>query len=772
MKSHPRVLTVLVTVALLLAGCTGDPSPSPRPSDPVNAPALPATAFAPLPGRGSGVETSIDAMVSDGDTLLMVATVTGRADLPVLRSSTDAGATWTDGGLTDEAAAASQVHERSVGVAAVARLGSERRWLALGETDDQTFAWTSSDAQIWARTPVVGIEPDNDHVEGVAGFSGGGFVAVGYHWTAARSTPRIWRSPDGITWTPSKPPGGEGSLHEVATSGDQVVAVGSRDLTPMVKGRSGESLLFTSADRGVTWASVKVPEPSDSSNFSSSLDEVTETDSGFVVGGSYHDHDEGTYRPLLLGNSDLAHWRHLRPLPEYDESSGVDELLSIGSTIVVAQGSTTTDSRSKLSVHYLSPGTEGWRSASNGVSSESVTEVAAATVADGMVIGVQVDTRPHTSVLWRYDTLWHRSEVPVTTLDTAPVIRPGGLLMVDGALAAYGSAQGAEVWWPALSGGFGEPHLMLDEPGAAVGQVGWSPSGGFMADAWASGNYAFTLRSNNGTTWSRSPTTTFATTDQYTYSEVNDLVWAHNRWVVVGEKSSNGSVRRSALVYTSTDGRRWVQGRPTKVTNRGDWYGSNSPLDDLHGLDNRARSMNGVLGMAKGLLAVGETTTARYDRPAAWLSTDNSTWRLINLDSPGYASAGVHHAVRVGDVVVAQGWALAAKAKKSVRAMWRSTDGGRTWRFQAFEGAESGHMLLSSDREFIWLVRSDDQRTLTQYRSADGLTWTSAPLPVTGMADGMKVFMQDGLIERGTLHLMLVLATRSEATTVVQAVPL
>lgn len=123
-------------------------------------------------------------------------------------------------------------------------------------------------------------------------------------------------------------------------------------------------------------------------------------------------------------------------------------------------------------------------------------------------------------------------------------------------------------------------------------------------------------------------------------------------------------------------------------------------------------------------------------------------------------------------MVVAQGWALAAKAKQSVRAMWRSTDGGRTWRFQASEGAQSGHMLLASDREFIWLVRSDDQRTLTLYRSVDGLTWTSAPLPVTGMADGMKVFMQDGLIERGTLQLMLVLATRSEATTVVQAVPL
>lgn len=202
-------MTVLVAVALLLAGCTGDPSPSPSQRSGECA-RIAGDGLSSLPGRGSGVETSIDAMVSDGNTLLMVATVTGRADLPVLRSSTDAGATWTDGRLTDEAAAASQVHERSVRVAAVARLGSERRWLALGETDDQTFAWTSSDAQIWARTPVVGIDPDNDQVEGVAGFSGGGFVAVGYHWTAARSTPRIWRSPDGITWTPSKPPAAKG----------------------------------------------------------------------------------------------------------------------------------------------------------------------------------------------------------------------------------------------------------------------------------------------------------------------------------------------------------------------------------------------------------------------------------------------------------------------------------------------------------------------------------------------------------------------------------
>lgn len=773
MTHRPRALATLVVLVLLLVGCTGETPPEPVPTaSPVNAPALPAAAFPALPARGSGVETTIEAMTGDGSTLVMVVTVEGRASLPVLRSSTDAGATWTDGRLTDEAARATEVGEAAVGVAAVARIGSERRWLALGETRDSIFAWTSADALTWARTPLVGIDADNDQIQSVAGFAGGGFVAVGYTWTAARTTPRIWTSPDGITWTRSKPPAGEGSLSEVATSGDRVVAVGSHDLPAPVKGRSAEALLYTSIDRAGSWRSVRVREPSDSGNFIAQLGEVTDTDTGFVVGGSYYDKYEDTYRPLLLSSSDLTRWQHMRRLREYDESSSVHEVLAVGSTTVVVQGSETADARDKLAVHYLRPGSAGWARASSGVSRESVTEAAGAVVGEGMVIGVHVDTRPATSTLWRYDKLPNMSESAVTAPDAEAVIRPSGLMLADGGLAAYGTAQGAEVWWPAQPGGFGTPQVVLDEAGAGLGQLRWSRAGGFVAGAWGAGNNAFVLHSKNGTTWSRTPTTTFGATNQYHYSEINDVTWAHGRWVVVGEKSTNGSIRRSALAYTSTDGDRWVQGRPTKVTARGDWYRRSSPLDDLHGLDNRGRSMNAVLGMAKGLLAVGETSKARYYRPAAWLSTDSRTWRLIDLDSPGYVSAGVYDVRRVGDTVVALGWALAAKAKRRVRATWRSADGGRTWRFQAFEGGYAGAMLAAGEREFVTVVRSDDQRTLTLHRSTDGLTWTAAPLTVSGLADGMQVYLEEALVDGGSLHPMLTLATRLDATTIVQTVPL
>ena len=94
----------------------------------------------------------------------------------------------------------------------------------------------------------------------------------------------------------------------MAARGDRLVAVGGHDLAERRNGRSGESLLFTSRDRGENWRAVTVPEPADSGKFYSSLGAVTATPSGFVVGGSYFDQSEGTYRPLLLRSDDLTAW--------------------------------------------------------------------------------------------------------------------------------------------------------------------------------------------------------------------------------------------------------------------------------------------------------------------------------------------------------------------------------------------------------------------------------------------------------------------------------
>lgn len=286
--THPRrPLVALVATLATLAGCTGE-APPPN-SPPVNAPALPGVTFTGLPDRGAGVRASIDALVSDGSTILSVQTVDGLQAVPLLRSSTDAGATWTDGALSPAAAEATRVGEATLDVAAVTPRGEGRLWLAMGQKRDSLFAWTSSEARNWERTPITGIHPaKGERVSSVAGLDDGSFIAVGGRILDEKHLPRVWTSPDGIAWTAQKVPG-EGWLNEVTASGTRVVAVGSRGLPALKNGRSQYSLLFTSTDRGVRWKRVSVQEPPSSSRFVSYLTDAVATASGFVVGGSFFD---------------------------------------------------------------------------------------------------------------------------------------------------------------------------------------------------------------------------------------------------------------------------------------------------------------------------------------------------------------------------------------------------------------------------------------------------------------------------------------------------
>lgn len=760
-------------LALALAGCTGETPPPPSASSsPVNAPALPADQLPPLADRANEADISVQELVSDGSTLVMVAGVDGRRSLPLFRWSNDAGATWADGQLTDDAARTTALDDLTIGVAAVASAGEQRTWLALGKTTDGVIAWTSADARAWNRTPVVGLDKDADNIESVTGLTGGGFVAVGYAYTTGEAKPRIWNSPDGITWARAKVPVSVGTLSEVAARGDQLVVVGSHYLKTRRKGREAESLLLTSKNRGVTWASVRVREPADSGEFVSHLGEVAATRSGFVVGGSYYDDDERTYRPLLLRSTGVGGWKLPSDVPEYDESSGVDELLTIGASVLVVLGSNTSESVDKLSAYYLHSD-RTWHEANTPINDQSVWEEAGAVALDVAVVGVQVDTHPATTTLWRFTDPSTVDETPVVPPAGAGApLLPGGLMMADGAVSAYGTTQGADVWWPGGSSGFQTPKVILDKEGDSVEHVAWSKDGGFLATGRHADQFAFTMSSADGAAWRRTKTSTFIAEDQYHYSTINDVAWAHNRWVVVGEKSTNGDVRTSALVYTAPDGRAWTQGKPTTVTARGDWYGRNSPLDDLHGLDEKGRTMNDVIGMRTGLLAVGDRRSAEHQRPTAWLAGNNRTWRMIRLNSPGYVSAGVWKAVRVGDVVIAGGWAKAANAKRDVRAIWRSGDGGRTWSFQAFKNDEAGWLAAATDHDFVMIVRSDDLHTLTMYRSPDGITWTGQPLAVDGWSDGVLVGLEDALVDGDRLYLMLTVANRLTASTVVQTVQL
>ena len=772
MRTHPRALVALLAALLLVTACTDDPvrllTPLP---DKVHAPALPADMFAGLAGRGSGVSTSVEAMAGDGTTALMVATIIGRASVPVLRSSTDGGASWQDGRLSEQAAAATVVGEETLGVAAVARAGSERQWLALGRADDSLIAWTSRDAHTWERSALSGIDARSDGVTSVTGLVGGGFVAVGYAWKDDDQWPRVWTSADGVAWSVHKLPG-QGWLSDVAANGDEVVAVGGHELPQVRKGRSQYALLFTSSNRGGGWKPRAVREPRTSGNFTSSLDSVVATAGGFMAGGDYYDDYERTYRSMLLQSTDLVNWRRAPHLPALGRSSGVGELVQAGGTTVAIMQHTTNGGTHRVTAHSLAGDRRSWRSDRTPTVDENAAVVAGAASGEAAIVAVEVDRRPTRTELWTRSAAGSITPVEVPAPDSSAVnVQPSGLFVQHGSVAAYGSSQGAAVWWSAAPSGFAAPTVVRDTAGDDVSHVSWNEAGGYLALANRD-SHAFVLHSDDGSRWRATSAGTFNKAAQYHWGDLQDAAWAHRRWVVVGARSTNGDVRTSALVATSTDGLRWTPGRPTKVSARGDYWGRSSPLDDLHGLENRGRSMRAVTALGSGMLAVGSFDSNQHTRPGAWLSSNNSTWRLVALPTGGYSDARPERVQRLGAVVVALGWARPAGATRSHRVVWRSSDNGRSWTIAPVRELFRGALLAAGDREFVQVVLADDRRAVTVLRSADGRSWSASPLAIGGLTEGMQVDLLDAVVTGAGLHVLLRLDSRLDGVTVLQTVPL
>lgn len=57
-------------------------------------------------------------------------------------------------------------------------------------------------------------------------------------------------------------------------------------------------------------------------------------------------------------------------------------------------------------------------------------------------------------------------------------------MLVDGRVAGYGTAQGAEVWWPGNDqGGFDTPRVVVDRADDSIDHLAWSAPGGFLSRA-------------------------------------------------------------------------------------------------------------------------------------------------------------------------------------------------------------------------------------------------------------------------------------------------
>jgi hypothetical protein len=158
----------------------------------------------------------------------------------------------------------------------------------------------------------------------------------------------------------------------------------------------------------------------------------------------------------------------------------------------------------------------------------------------------------------------------------------------------------------------------------------------------------------------------------------------------------------------------WGQGAATSPTvfHPTIWTSDNGVAWDPRVLDERAvGAVQSIARTAKGqLVAVGKTGPEHGTSAAVWTSGDGSHWRAVH--SRALAGARELHAVTAkGNTLLAVGFTKRTRAtpdcgRRRQSALFRSTDGGRTWqvrRTAALANAEQWLDVVAYGKQFVAL---------------------------------------------------------------------
>ena len=557
---------------------------------------------------------------------------------PTFRYSTDAGATWQLGALSEASEQTTPPDQGDQTTAvAVSTVDGQPRWVVLGSSWRQPLTWTSTDGRTWDRHVVAAEEiPTTADVSAISAVPEG-FVLVG---TDATDRPTAWTSPDGVSWQPHRM-GGHGTPASVTSKGSTVVAVGSNDDAYAV---------WSSNDRGSTWsAETAPPKPDDDGSFSRSLDSVTATDDGFAAVGSYYAKD---WRPVVYTSVTGSGWRLLTggdTLAAADRALGT-HIAGAGRQLLVTQeyepqhrfrlwtgrGGSWTPARTPLQTDRTLLDTGDW-SVGGPARSGSAWLVAALRSTNGQLVSEiwrSTDGRTFTQV--------PRPDATLTTARTFPLV----LLRTGEDTVVLGDSRRRAVAWSRSgaepgTGEFGAAALVSATSTDRLSGGAVSPRDVLAYGTRSAGgsNAAVVLRPD-GKDWSATRAGTFSEADNPSASsEIRQIAWLRNRCVAVGSTTTNGDLNASALIATSTDGREWVRGKAatTYAKKGGDVW---NDVTDLAGDHDRTRAAYGVTSVGDRLLAVGESAegTAKGQGSAAtiWVSDDARTWTCAGCRWTGW----------------------------------------------------------------------------------------------------------------------------------------
>jgi hypothetical protein len=231
---------------------------------------------------------------------------------------------------------------------------------------------------------------------------------------------------------------------------------------------------------------------------------------------------------------------------------------------------------------------------------------------------------------------------------------------------------------------------------------------GFEVDG-ATSRPRFIVSTDQGRTWRTAPITAEDRSAEVA-GEPEAVVGTPGGWLALGRAGADWRA------WTSTDGRSWAQAKDRLTAFQAD--------DHIAALTRTGQTF----------VAAGRRGSDEDSSPVVWLSSDGRSWERLDgkrLKLPattgkpgrlGYLAASGNTLLLTGQLT---------KAKSNVAAVWRSTDGGRTWtapEAPSVAGAFGPVHLAAGAGGFFALRESKDgdNRFGAVFRSADGDDWQSA----------------------------------------------
>jgi len=668
-----------VAVVVIAGANSGNSGPAPPASALGFPPATLAGNDFMATASGRGVRATLGRVASAGDEIVAVGSQAGariaRAQFFV---SMNDGRSWTMGTVRSASGGVPPPGHGAIFVA-----GGQGGWVALGPGS----IWTSADGRTWTLATGTGLPLlPGDQISGVAR-TAAGFIAVGANvpgGAAARSTPLIFRSANGITWERldaarlNLAAGGGRALdvRYVAVAGKLILIAGDV-VTTEVTGKPKRAVTvrvgaaWLSRDGGSTWVPTAGPAPGPAlappgPGAQPQVAGVAAAGTGFVL-----------LRPATVAK---------RPAVDvyfspngvgwtFTATLGAPGGFAAGLANGGPDGAVVTGPEGQALTSFFSANGRAWQQTRSPGTTASQAISGVALAPDGTVVTAGISAGPDS----RQPVLTLARPDAADRVDIAKI--PGAVdaeLAVNGLAAqasmqvAVGSANGFPAAWTSADGGSswtraaGATPGVLNRPGSQEltsvthGNMGWLAVGGVTANA---AGHPVVVVSADGTSWQAADSeSVFRVPGLFTVQAAAD----GQGYVIVGYQNvkqvQNGAVsgRTVAAVWWSASLTGWQRA-------------GDATAGALDGPG--AQQMTAVAASSDGFVAVG----SHGDQPSAWTSADGRGWRQADLPLPiGATRAVLEHVASTGRTVAAVGTAFMTTGQRVPFAA-SSSNGGASW---------------------------------------------------------------------------------------------